>query len=164
MKIEKIETRDLVEAFLLLFIILISIFVVSTVFYKPSFRDFFKAFNSSQAYIVVNASEYQNLVIQCAVKVVYESTRLGKNTNVLGFIVIENNSCSYSDSLGSTKTQILNATASDCLKKANEGVSIYFIFNKNQNKTAIYSRKMVVEGDNNFYALCPIYSLFSTLQ
>jgi hypothetical protein len=164
MKIEKMETRDLAEALILFLVIFISIFVASTMLYKPSFRDFFKAFNSSQAYIVVNASEYQSLVIQCAIKVVYEATRLGKNTNVLGFIVIENNSCSYSDSLGSVKAQILNSTPSDCLKKANEGVSIYFIFNKNQNKTAIYSRKVVVEGDNNFYALCPTYSLFSTLR
>jgi hypothetical protein len=164
MKIEKIETKDLLEALILFLVIFISIFVASTMLYKPTFRDFFKAFNSSQAYIVVNASEYQNLVIQCAIKVVYESTRLGKNTNVLGFIVIENNSCSYSDSLGSTKAQILNATANDCLQKANNAVSIYFIFNKNQNKTTIYQRKLVIEGDNNFYSLCPIYSLISTLQ
>jgi len=164
MEIQKIETKDLVEAFVLFFVILISIFVASTMLYKPSFRDFFKAFNSSQAYIVVNASDYQGLVTQCAVKVVYEATRLGKNTNALGFIVIQNNSCSYSNSLGSTKAQIFNATAADCFKKANEGVGIYFIFNKNQNRTTIYSRKLVVEGDNNFYALCPAYSLFATLH
>ncbi|MGC9132565.1 MAG: hypothetical protein ACP5HJ_02910 [Candidatus Micrarchaeia archaeon] len=158
------ETKEIVEAIILLFFILLLVFVVNIVFYKPTFRDFFKAFNTSQAYFIVNASQYQNLVVQCAIKVVYESTLLGKNTNALGFMVIQNNTCSYSTSLGSPKAQIFNSSASECIKKANEGVSVYFIFNPNQNKTTIFARKMIVEGDNNFYSLCPIYSLFSALR